>query len=487
MRRAPRHSGTDSSPSETVKRPRRVTWRFSVRTLLVVVACSAMVLWSARRVWDTLSPVRAEARRIADGVESDRQRAIQTLIEASDAEIDVALPALIKLETTAGPGDRGELLAGMASLLIERLSPDVRRGKTPPAPETTAWQTRTVVEILSAGLKGPDDATRVGAARALRKALQCESILAVVAPGNGRAGPVDTEALLEALGNASADPLAEVRLRVVEALGNLGAALDREPTLALRRALGDPSPAVRNAAAVGVAGFKKGLDPSLTEVFRIMADNDRTEEDEPNRSDLSVGSRCFQAIERAEAKPTAGAVPVLIAALRSPHSEVRGVAALLLGRIGPDSIASVPGLVGALRRSLGPAPGSNQGALHPWEPREIVAAIQKIDPHGPAIQREVIPVLVNALGLDYPFVRRSTIDALSRLGPIAEPAVPTLIQVIDHGDLPTSIREEAAGALVQIARGTPSAARARAALEEAFKNGLDCRDLARKLDTPFSP
>ncbi len=238
---------------------------------------------------------------------------------------------------------------------------------------------------------------------------------------------------------------------------------------------------------MGVAGFKKGLDQSLTDLFRIMADNDRANQDEPNRADLSVGSLCYLAILRNKTRPSAASVPALIAALKNPRSEVRGVAALLLGRIGPEAVAAVPGLIDALRRSLGPAPSRYPGPLHPWEIRDIVAAIQKIDPHEPTIQREVVPVLVDALSLDSPFVRGSAIDALSRLGPIAEPALPALIQVIGKMDLPSSIREEAAEAIVQIARGTPSAVRARSALDDALKNGLNCRDMALKLNTPFSP
>ena len=387
-------------------------------------------------------------------------------------------PALVLIE-------RNKLLTGMTQLLIEHLTPSTR-GPTLADPEAVARQTRSVLEALQAALQSPNEATRVGAARALRYALQSTSFLALLAPGNLLALAVNTDTLLAAVSSASADPIVDVRKEAVAALASLAAALDREPPSALRFALQDPSPLVRNTATVGVAGFRKGLSPCLTDLFRIMADNE-PEGVGSTEPIFSLRSRCLLAIRLIKSEPTARALPVLTAALSSPYCEVRGAAATLLGRTGPDGVAAVPALVGALKRSLDPTPRSVQAVLDVHEPPEIVSALQHIDPSGTVVHHEIVPILVNALALDYRNARYSAIMALPLLGQIAEPAVPALVEVIKQKDRRMDTREVAAGALVQIARGTPSADMARSALEVAFRMGLIPRDIARQLDAPLSP
>ena len=137
--------------------PRR--FRLGLRAVLVLVACCAVLLWAGRRVLDILSPVRSVARRVDFGMDLDRQNAIETLIRASGKEIDIALPALLKLEATAPPADRGPLLVAMANLLVERLSPSIS-APTRPDPETATEEARLVVDAVREGLKSSDEATR---------------------------------------------------------------------------------------------------------------------------------------------------------------------------------------------------------------------------------------------------------------------------------------------------------------------------------------
>jgi HEAT repeat protein len=461
-------------------------FRLGVREALLVVACCAVLLWAVRKISDNLRPVRVVARNVEYGMKLDRQGAVEMLSQASGAEIDVALPALLKLQASAGPDDHGKILAGMTGLLIERFTPWTRGSAPPlpPVPESTAGQARAVIDALCTGLTSSDDATRIQAAQSFRTILKAEAILNVIAPWRGRAGLVDADAVIRSLETALGDPLAEVRMEAAQALGNLAAAVDHEPPPVLRRALRDPSPVVRNAAALAVAGFENGLDPCLADLFRAMEDSQRQNVNYDGSSHM-VLSHCFSAVLLAGATPAAGTASLLSAALDSPCSEVRGIAATFLGRIGPDARAAVPALVGALRRTLGFR--ADRFPLHSWEVREIAAAIQKIDPHGPVITRDLVPVLIEAVRLrGLRFARSDAIEALQHLGPLAEPAVPALIEVMNQRTEEGGNAEEAAAALVQIGRGTPSAGRVRAALADAFKKRLIRRELARQLE-PADP
>ena len=63
-----------------------------------------VLLWAVRKLSDNLSPVRVAARNVEYGMNLDRQSAVEMLSQASGDEIDVALPALIKLQASAGAG-----------------------------------------------------------------------------------------------------------------------------------------------------------------------------------------------------------------------------------------------------------------------------------------------------------------------------------------------------------------------------------------------
>ena len=317
----------------------------------------------------------------------------------------------------------------MTGLLIEKLTP-LSGSSASPVPESIAGQARAVIDALCTGLTGSDDATRIQAAQSFRTMLKPEAILKVIAPWRGRAGVVDSDVVIRSLETALGDSLADVRMEAAQALGNLAAAVDHDPPPALCRALRDPSPVVRNAAALAVAGFKNGLDPCLADLFRAMEDSQRHNVDFDGTSHR-VLSHCFSAVLMSGATPEAGSVHVLTAALDSPCSEVRGIAATFLGRIGPDARAAVPRVVRALKQSMGFR--VDRFPLHPWERREVAAAIPKIDPHGPVIARDLVPTLIEALRHRRPpYGATDAIDALQHLGPLAEPAVPALIEVMNQ-------------------------------------------------------
>ncbi|MGC8643059.1 MAG: HEAT repeat domain-containing protein, partial [Isosphaeraceae bacterium] len=493
MSSAPIISSDDGSPPRTARGPGRKILRIVMWVFTVVAVCCAMGVWTMREYSDQMSPARAVARRVRWGLPFDRQETIDTLLQASGEEIDVALPAVIKLEATAGPEEQARLLSGMTNLLISRLTSRTL-GSPPLAFEVASPLAQSVLDTLCAALLSPDDATRAAAARSLRVTLLRDTTLWKLFPINDRAHRlVDADAVFRSLEDALADPLADVRKDAIQALGNLGPALDREPPPALRKALRDPSPGVRNEAAVAVALFGKGLDPCLPDLFQIMKENCKESRLSYAESEgaMTVGeirrvldpclldvfrlapiewfaqvrrvaftgprTSCLEAVAQGskDRKATVKSMPILTEALGSPYGQIRGVAAVLLGRIGPEAAPALPGLVAALKRSL-PYKQSLPDPHAYLERQEIVTALRKIDPEGNVIRREVLPFLVSASALGDPRTRDDAAMALGSLGSIAEPAMPTLLDIIRNPKQPDHFRQSAAWTLVQITKGTSS-------------------------------
>ena len=522
MNTDPTPCGNDGPPTRTAGGPGRAVFRIAMWAFTVVIACGALVLWTMREYTDQLSPARAAARRVRWGLPIDRQETIETLLQASAEEIDVALPAVLKLQSTAGPEEQPRLLAGMTNLFIDRLT-SRRLGSPLIAFEVAASMAQSVVDTLCAALQSPDDATRAAAAKALRLALPLALLRQtdrfVLGSVKGQADAVDTDAPIRRTRERAGGPPDRCAQGSHPGSRKTRPALDRESPSALRAALRDPSPGVRNEAAVAVASFRKGLDPCLPDLFQIMKEN--CKENSLARAELeaamTVGrirsvlapclldlfrlapiewlvqarrvaftdanSRCLEAVDAGKGRSTVKSMPVLTEALGSPCWEVRGTAAALLGRLGPEAAAALPGLVAALKQPL-----HDVHAYHSYLERlEIVTALRKIDPEGKVIRREVLPVLERALAAGDWRPQDYAVMALRDLGPVAEPAVPALLDVIKQKSQPDRFRNSAAWALVQIAKGTSSIGRVRAALKEAFKNGLISQDVALDLKDQDRP
>src|SRR4051794_27282666 len=133
-----------SQPSDGPKPRPRVL--LDVRTMLALVACTALVLWSWRTLRDN-DPVRAAARRVDSGREDDRLQAVFTLSGAQANEAEVAIPALLgSLEDEAQPV-RLAALQGLIHLaeLITHAPP---RGAAPPDAAEIGPSVKTVTGVL---------------------------------------------------------------------------------------------------------------------------------------------------------------------------------------------------------------------------------------------------------------------------------------------------------------------------------------------------
>jgi len=138
------------------------------------------------------------------------------------------------------------------------------------------------------------------------------------------------------------------------------------------------------------------------------------------------------------------AVPALISTLREPGQNrvVRGAVVIGLARIGE---AAVPDLIEALKN---PVPETVNDAFL------INASINKAlgDIGEPAV-----PDLIALLAHEEYGVRSSAVGALLHVGPDAEPAVPRLAEMLVNNDESETLRMDVAGALGRIGPNAKSA------------------------------
>jgi HEAT repeat protein len=142
-----------------------------------------------------------------------------------------------------------------------------------------------------------------------------------------------------------------------------------------------------------------------------------------------------------------------IARLRDPNPAIRSLAALSLGRIGPDAAAAVPDLI----RSLG------DQRQDPEVRGSAAYALGEIGPDA----NTAVPELTRALKDLAPSVRSSAASALGRIGPNAAVSAPDLVQALSDPNQTAEVRASAAYALGQLRKDSTSAS---AALMRALKD-----------------
>jgi len=305
------------------------------------------------------------------------------------------------------------------------------------------------VGALLAALGDADPTVRRGAGRALGRmgpaavphllgvlrggapAARVEAVAALSAGG----GPGEQGAFVRALG----DPEPGVRAAAAGALGRLGASgAEGAAAESLVTVLSDPDAAVRNAAAwaLGAVGDRRAVAPLL----ELLRDSEAGVRRSAARSLGLLGD------------PRAG--PALGAALRDPSADVREWAAGALGRLGDPG--GVPALLRAVKDPAGPvrvraaealgalgdprAAGQLAGRLGDGDPAVRHAAAAALGQLGEA---SALEPLLGALGDDAPEVRREACRSLEALG--QKPAAGALATALADAD--PSVRVAAARAL----------------------------------------
>jgi HEAT repeat protein len=238
------------------------------------------------------------------------------------------------------------------------------------------------------------------------------------------------------------------------------------PAAAIARALRDPDPAVR-AAAAWAMGQRGEVDPAPLGALLAHDSSERVRTSAARAlgrrrvsaaapalfaalDDARAGVRGSAARALVEVQPAAeAALPHLVAALGHADPYVRAFATWSLGNLGPAAAPAVPALVRALANEEAFGRGG------------AAAALAKI---GPAAG-EAVPALVGALRSSDMDQRRKAARALGRIGPAAEDAVPDLIRAAREDQ--EYVRAQAVRALARIAPARPEVV---AALQAATRD-----------------
>jgi HEAT repeat protein len=255
------------------------------------------------------------------------------------------------------------------------------------------------------------------------------------------------------------DPSDSVRQSVVEALGTLGSPRPgaQRPVGFVRRRRGLPNLRVLRLLAWRRRGEAAGsLEPTELAIAAL----------ERALNDPTPAVRTAAAASLGKIGRTAAAVaPRLIEMLEETDETMRCQAALALGEIGAESEAALAALVGLLgdpsatvRVAGAQALGKCKGAASPALPCLVpllqdrdeavrTAAAEAIAQVGP-LDEQAAGTLVEGLGSPDNMVRAQTAEVLGTIGPAAEEAAPALVEAV--ADLNDRVRVMAVEALGKI-------------------------------------
>jgi HEAT repeat protein len=460
-----------------------------VRTLIVLVACCAAILWAWRHWSENNDPEVSEARSIQkkaigalqSGKTSERMTAIVELERLGHGDRSIAIHPLIGVledpvievrvaaaealssigSSVVRSGSAGETIRAAALALIRCLN-DPDKAVRGAAVKALGSIGSSVVRSGSGGetvrasataliqrFKDPEPGVRSAAATALEE-MALPRVASMAAP------PIDRKAVMDRLVEMLGDRDAGVRRAVINAIASHPSGSN--PPDALARGLKDESAENRAAAVGGLTFFERGLDPWLPILLRLA-------EHDP---DPSVRERCFTTLSYAFKPPgvTSAVVPVLTASLRSEDARVRSEAASLLGVFKADARAAIPELLRILNEPLDPQVVPVRGPSATFDPACAAASALGWIAPGSAEAKEVIAALME-VGRSAPLSRRGwAAVALGEFGPAAEEAVPVLIKVLSEATPDDQFEREASAAVAlgKIAPDTRSADQAVAAL-----------------------
>ncbi len=448
-------------PAPAPGKPRRGPFRVSVRTLLLLVAISSLLIWSSLRIWEQTTQNQF-IRVLQYGDTVDRRVAARELVAApKPGEVERVLSALV-----LALGDEDAQVRAAAANSLGSVMRGLLDGWKPAPEELQAHQ--PLVSVVTRGLLGR---LQDGDAEVRREALRALVAVHFRTMPLGRSGsqpyclgfePCDgtlRDDVRVALVATLADPAPEFRGLAAWVLGNIGPFLSPGIPRALVEHMQDPDDKVRLSAGTACSNYKEGLRPLLPELFT------RLEAVQPL---FRLALR--NCLRQAEADPSL--VPVLRDRLRSKVAEVRECAAYLLYRLGPQAVASTPELLVVLQEPFVERKPEKSWPDDQPNPARQAAWALACFPASPEILDALSANLKSAIASR----RSDAASALSSIGPPARTAIPALIAAFQAEPRSggTSAAWSCAEALSKLAPNTEFADAAVAVLTEALKS----RDLA---------
>ena len=263
-----------------------------------------------------------------------------------------------------------------------------------------------------------------------------------------------------ALSRMMGDPVPEVRAAAVGAFARMAPASEG-PDVVVRMMVNDPEAHVRAAAIEALSSGWSG-----PELFFILLRRLK----EP----LSVAERyAIASAFRVLPPPPTDAIPSLCNALTADDFTLRSSIAMALAKLGRLARPALPALGKAADREI-----SAGSSLH------AATAIATIDPDSPEAQALLVPLAVRLRDSPVGYSFRDTGSVLSRYGPSAVAAVPTLRQALTSKDV--GVRRQAAYLLGKIGPAAKAALPDLAALSQDMDAlvRMWAAEAIKKIDVP---
>jgi HEAT repeat protein len=418
-------------------------FRAGVRAPLLLIACALFVAWGVFAYWEFATnddPVRLIRSR---NVKDRRSAAVNLRVLTKKTNLAATTAALAHALRDQDEDVRILAAWSVGQVLSQlRLQPDV----TPAEKKLLGTHAEISLGLL-AGALSSDPSAQV-------RTAAVEGMAAIGTPRSTKPPP--------ALAAAVKDGSVVWNLATIREYYGLREATPPPPLIS---ALNDSSPEVRAKAVTVLGQFPLNLDPLIPDLLSRMANDD-----------AMVRKEC--ALTLHSAHPTVAMVPTLVDALADPHSEIRSVAAYLLGGMGSEAEAAVPALLEMLKEPVQRVAEQSEPSQAATESPCYVAAralgkIAKTD--------EVVAALAGLLASDDVEKVVAAANGLVDIGNQAVSALPALIAAYDRAlkvDDPFPLFSSVSHALGRLAPTSPFATE----VIDRFIRSLDSKNTGVRYD-----
>jgi len=406
-------------------------WPNILRRLAFLIFGACVLGWIGMRLKEPrhTSATSAWIDQAQSGDSHERTHALSELGSAHAIDFATVIPALI-----GGLDDRDASVRNEAALALWRYLAESLKARGGAVIDEIRVASSRLIEVIN---RDHDDTVRASAAFAVASLIHLLKDFGIE-PAKPRADdPIDPRTLVKTL-NAALERNPATRLALLVSYRGLGP-IDQPAPPALLAALDDPSRIIRIEALQAIAEFTSGVDQAVTVLLSEA-------QSEPGESQFDQWSHVYPLRQAAERlNPSAAVIPLLMKGLESQDPDVREVAVVLLGRLGPAARPATRALIIATRSMIQSVKHTPNHGEDPFF-SDFASAVVRVAPADDAIS-----VLSEALDPDHPTAGAHAAWFLGKLGPKGCAAVPILLKAFQEaGDPPEGqIFEEYARAILR--------------------------------------